>query len=564
MCARETRLRIVYVLLMCAVAVRPLFAQWQTNLGPKGAMLGAPVGSDVERYVRALAITGTIEPIAWGTRPLGADEMSGLLRSATRQEHPWGVALGIAASSRASVGVSGLSSLNSGFPWGANDGPLWQGRGLNVAVGTAAAFRVGPVRGTFAPVAFVAQNASFRLMATRGTDPLQSAFRPTDIDLPQRFGTSTYARLDPGESSIRVVTGPLSSGISTAAVGFGPGETFPAILGSNAGGFPHLFVGTGARGIRIPWVGRITGKYILGSLSESRWSPVTPTDTFVTVSDPIPSRRVGSGLAGSLLPGALPGLELGVTRFFHSPWSRSGGAWSAWAKPFEGILKKGFGNRNPNSFDPTGDPDNQLASFFARWVLPKRGFEVNFEYMREDHAWDLRDYAQEPEQNGVISAAVRVVTHKSADRLGVLTLEFFDGDVSPNAQQRAQGLLYANGTMRQGHTQNGQLLGTAIGPGAVAGSRVAWERFDQKGSVVFALQRLRTRSLGSFNPEGLFLPAPDALPNSHDWVIDASAGISRRLRGRTISGDAGIAYSGVWQFDGSKANIYIRTAIAQF
>jgi Capsule assembly protein Wzi len=546
------------------IAAAPLGAQWQSTLGPRGALLGAPVGSDVERYVRALSIAGVIEPVSWGTRPLGADELSRMLTTSRRDAHPWGPALRDAASARGALGVSGVASVNSGFPWGANDGPLWQGRGVSAAIGTGAAFRIGPLRATFAPVAFIAQNASYRLLPTTGSDPLQSALRPTDIDLPQRFGTSSYARLDPGESSIRLVAGPLSTGISTGAIGFGPGETFPAILGGNAGGFPHVFIGTGARGVRVPWVGRFSGRYILGSLSESRWSPVTPTDTFVNVRDPIPSRRVGSGVAGSFMPSALPGLELGVTRFFHSPWSRSGGAWSAWAKPFEGILKKDFGNRNPNSFDPTGDPDNQLASFFARWVLPRRGVEVNFEYMREDHAWDLRDYAQEPEQNGAISAAIRVVTHRRADRLGLLTLEFFDGDVSPNAQQRAQGLLYFNGTIRQGHTQLGQILGTPIGPGAVAGQRVAWERFDANGSTSFALQRWRTRSLASFNPEGLFLPMSTKLPKSHDWVIDATAGISRRLLGRTISGEAGIAYAGVWQFDGKKTNLYLRTSIAQF
>lgn len=556
--------RLALAALCGVVMTAPLGAQWQSSLGPDGAMLGAPVGSDAERYVRALMITGLVAPAAWGTRALGADELARMLRMADSIRHPWGAALRQAAAKRAGVGISGLASVNSGFPWGANDGPVWQGRGVTGSIGLGASFRFGPLRATLAPVAFVAQNAAFRLMPTTGTDPVQTNFRPSDIDLPQRFGTSSYARLSPGESSVRLSAGPLTLGVSTAAIGFGPGETFPAILGANAGGFPHLFVGTDARGIRVPWLGRFAGRYILGALDESAWSPVTAADTFVTIRDPVPSRRVGSGVAGSFMPHVLPGLELGVSRFFHSPWSRSGGAWSTWDKPFEGLLKKDFGNRNPNSFDPSGDPDNQLASFYARWVLPKRGVEVNFEYMREDHAWDLRDYAQEPEQNGAISAAIRVATHRSADRLAMLTLEFFDADISPNAQQRAQGLLYVNGTIRQGHTQIGQLLGSPIGTGAVAGQRVAWERFTRSGSTTYTLQRWRTRSLRSFNPEGLFLPAQQAIPNSHDWIIDASAGLTRRVGKRTISAEAGLAYAGVWQFDGKNANVYLRTSLAQF
>ena len=62
------------VLWLCGAAA-PLGAQWQSSIGPGGAMLGAPVGSDVERYVRALMIAGVIEPTAWGTRALGADAL---------------------------------------------------------------------------------------------------------------------------------------------------------------------------------------------------------------------------------------------------------------------------------------------------------------------------------------------------------------------------------------------------------------------------------------------------------------------------------------------------------
>ncbi|MES3032828.1 MAG: capsule assembly Wzi family protein [Gemmatimonadota bacterium] len=542
----------------------PLDAQWQAPLGPRGAMLGAPVGSDVERYIRALSIAGIVEPLAWGARPLGPDEAAALLLRADSTRHPWGGTPHSAAAAPLAIGGSALATVNSGFPWGANDGPVWQGRGVTGAVGLAATFRWGPLRGMLAPMAFIAQNASFRLMPTAGADPVMTGLRPTDIDLPQRFGRSSYGQVNAGESSLRLSQGPVTLGVSTQAVGWGVGETFPTILGPNAGGFPHLFAGTSSRGIRIPRIGRVSAQYVLGMLSESRWSPVTPADTFVNVGDAIPSRRVATGLVGSFMPQLLPNLELGISRFYHSPWSRRGAPWSSWSKPLEGVLKEDFGNRNANSYDPTGDPDNQMASIFARWVYPGRGVEANFEYMREDHSWDLRDLAQEPEQNGVISAAVRVVTDQTRERLGLLTLEFFDGDVSQMAQQRPQGLLYFHGTIRQGHTQIGQILGSPIGPGAVAGQRIAYERFDRRGSTSFALQRWRTRSQASFNPEGIFPAMPDRLPKSHDWVIDGTVGITRRVGGRTLSGEAGIAYAGVWQFSSSNANVYLRTSIARF
>ena len=104
----------------------PLAAQWQSNTGPAGAALGAVVGGDVERYVRALAMAGIIKPVAWGARPFGAQDLSDLLRDSTFAEHPWRAALESATGKGASLGGMVFSSFNSGFPWGANDGAMFR------------------------------------------------------------------------------------------------------------------------------------------------------------------------------------------------------------------------------------------------------------------------------------------------------------------------------------------------------------------------------------------------------------------------------------------------------
>jgi hypothetical protein len=208
--------------------------------------------------------------------------------------------------------------------------------------------------------------------------------------------------------------------------------------------------------------------------------------------------------------------------------------------------------------------DNQLASLFARWAFPARGVEANLEVFREDHNWDFRDFAEEPENNSAILASVRAITHRSASRLAVLTFEYFDGDIRPIAQVRAQGYLYSHGYLRQGHTERGQLLGTPIGVGAIAGARVAWERFTSTGSLRFNFQRWRTRALLSQNPEALFL-APDALiPANHDWILDASAALTRLRHGRALTLEGGLAWAGVFNFGDSRTNLYSRASVGFF
>lgn len=559
--------RLIRAPLRCMSAVfllvsAPLVAQWQSAVGPEGAALGAPIGSDMERYLRALSISGAIRPVIWGARDLSVEDVVGILASESAS-HPWQARLRRSLDRRLALGASAMSSYNTGFPWGQNDGPVWQGRGATGALGGAATLRIGPLGLTAAPLVFAAQNAEFPLMPTSGFDSVQTGIYAYDIDLPQRFGVRRYARGNAGESSLRLTLSGIALGVSTEAEGWGVGEAFPSILGANAGGFPHVYVGTHSRGVRIPSIGRFGVRYLVGVMSQSAWSPVTGADTFASIEFP-GRRRATVGVVGSWMPAFASNLEVGVSRFYHSPWRGDKRTWNAWSKPFEGVLKAGFGDRGEVSFDPTGDLDNQLASLYSRWAFPSRGAELAFEYFREDHNYDNRDLAGEPEQNGATSASLRVLTDRSASKLSMLTLEYFSGDVRPIAQQRAQGLLYFHGTLRQGHTERGQLLGSPIGAGAVDGQRASWERFQPAGSVRVMLQRLRTRSRPSTDPERLFREVNRNFGMAHDWVIDGSLALSRLTRFGNLGAEFGLAYSGVFQLEESRTNLYLRLSAARF
>ena len=553
---------------LCAVAhasAVKVHAQWQSNTGPAGAALGAVVGGDVERYVRALALAGLVKPVAWGARTLRADDLRELIDHDSAGRHPWRSAMRTALAQRATLGSQIFAGANSGFAWGSNDGAMWQGRGVNLAFGGAAAFHTSRFSATFAPVAFVAQNASFPTLRppVATAPPYADALFPTIVDLPQRMGTRAYARIDPGESTVRVRGLGLETGVSTASEGWGTGEAFPAIFGANAGGFPHLFLGTTGRGVRVPMAGRLSGRYILGMLQQSAFSTVEGSETFIDQNQP-GTTRIGVGLTVSFVPALLPNLELGASRFYHSPYLTGPRRWDAWSKPFEGIFKNGFSGRNGGPDDIGGDADNQLASFFARWAFPARGVEATLEVLREDHNWDSRDFAEEPENNSAILASFRATTERSASRLALLTFEYFDGDIRPIAQVRAQGYLYSHGYLRQGHTQRGQLLGSPIGAGAIAGQRIAWERFTSTGSTRVNFQRWRTRSVFTTNPEALFLAPDTRISNDHDWILDASVASTRYRTRHALTVEGGIAWAGVFNFAGSRTNLYSRVSLGLF
>jgi hypothetical protein len=544
--------RAIPALVTCvALAPAALAAQWQGATGPRSAALGAAAGSDVERYLRALVTAGVIRDVPWHARPFTARDVEALLARAGDTGHPWAASL---RTPRAALGTAALVTGNSGFPRGDNDGPLWQGRGVNAALGLAATARVGPITATLAPVGFVAQNLDYPLIPS-GVEGVGHSPYPNSIDLPQRFGRRAYARVVGGESSVQIETDWLMAGLGTRTEAWGPIDHYPAVLGHNAGGFPHLFVGTPAAGLRIPVLGRVTGRYLLGPLSQSRWSSVTGPDSFA-VAGPTGTRRLAVGLAASWMPAFLPGLEVGASRFYHSPWRGPANRWDAWSKPFEGLLKAGFGDRGEVATDPTGDLANQLASLSARWVLPTRGVELSFEYMREDNSYDLRDLAQEPEQNSAIAASIRVATHRDAQRLGILTLEYFDGDVRAVGQQRPQGLLYVHIPLAQGHTLDGQLLGAPIGAGLIMGQRATWERFADGRRLEVTLERTQPRPWLTEDGQGLYVRTLSRLPRYGDWVLEGRVVSSRRLRSsRWLTFEVGFAYAGLWAHDAPRVNL---------
>jgi len=266
----------------------------------------------------------------------------------------------------------------------------------------------------------------------------------------------------------------------------------------------------------------------------------------------------------SVVPALFPSIELGANRFYHSPFVSGSDRWAAWSRPLDAVFKEDIRGRSSDG-DPNGDADNQLASIFARWTYPKRGLEASMEFLREDHNLDSRDLAQQPENNSAALVSLRAVLSRSAATMSVLSLEYFNGDVSPIAQVRAQGFLYEHSFLRQGHSQRGQLLGAPLGIGAIAGSRVAWERFRPTGSTRFLVQRWRTRSAPTTDFEFLSRPPNAPVSNSHDWVLDGNMSVSRfGARGSTRSIEAGLAWAGRWQLDGSKTNLYARASWSLF
>ena len=449
-------------------------------------------GGELEDYLRALQLVGVVQLYPWSIRSFSQRELDRLLPGDA--QHPWSQRYDLVAHATDGLWTELVRPtltlrFNSAFPYGSNDGPVWAGKGITMALQAGFALRSGPVSLTIAPLVFRAENSSFPLMANGETGRLVYAdgLYPEAIDRPQRFGDQPYTTIDLGQTTFRLDVGPVAAGVSTASQYWGPAAEYPAILGNNAAGFPHAFLGT-SRPIDC-WLFRLHGRLVYGRLSQSAYSVETTTGGV----------RFMSGLVGVVTPRGVPGLEFGFSRFIHSDWPEDGPILSDLLVPL----------RSRNRLNQVGlVKDNQLASAFARWVFPHAGVEVYGEYGREDYNAGLRDFIEEPDHIGgyTLGFGLRKAFRPSDTGLLVVSAEVQNQQLPRTAVEIGQSPVYTHSsTQRQGHTQRGQILASDLGPGG-SGATLAVDRYHPRGRWSVRWTRVLRRDRGDFFATGRIDP----------------------------------------------------------
>ena len=545
------RLLVAAVISLLLASTHPLGAQ-QSRL----TMLDFSTGSEMEDYLRVMQIAGKVPLYPWSIRGFSRREITRL--ATADSSGPWKLRDRF-ATTPITVGPVRLGAIiNSAFPYGANDGAVWAGRGLTSVISGGGAAGLGPVSIAVDPVAFRANNTAFDLLANGKTGP--QAFNHggafTDaVDYPQRFGNTAYSRADPGNSSVRFDSRLVTFGVSTANEWIGPATEYPFLLGNNAPGFPHIFLGTGEP-LNI-WIARIHARLMWGKLYQSDYSPVTGPAQFSfdtargIVINGGTMRLMASGEL-VVLPRGLPGLEAGLGRFFHVPNTPDEPNGSFWKKPFRVLFQK-----NEVAQGDLGGFDNQLASLFFRWVFPHSGLEVFGERGFEDQLYDLRDLFLDLDHEREYMLGIQKTLRTSGSSIDVLRMELVNYQEPGLARDRVEGGIYVHSTLRQGHTNRGQLLGASAGAGWAAASTIAWTRYVSSGRTTFSLRRIVRDQRGDFQTTGVYDP------RTSDVII--AAGAERMRQGRRI--DIGVSVQAMRDFnrnfasDVSNLNLQLTTKL---
>lgn len=462
-------------------------------------MLDFTAGSEYEDYLRVLQIAGKVPLYPWSIRSFSRREIERL--ALADSTGPWKLRDRF-SSSRFSAGPLRLgSTFNSAYPYGANDGPLWAGRGLTVAASGGVSGHIGLLSFAIDPMAFSAMNRPFELLPNgqTGVHAFNHGTFSGAVDLPQRFGDKAYSRFDPGNSYVRLDSRFISLGMSTANEWIGPATEYPFLLSNNAPGFPHLFVETGDP-LNI-WIGHAQARVFWGRLDQSAYSPVTGPAHYESglLTGTV---RLAASLEAVFQPRGIPGLELGAARFFHVPYTVGSPNAAFWKKPIFVFFTK-----NELAAGDTVGAENQLASIFFRWVFPHSGFEVFGERGYEDQMYDIREFVENLDHDREYMLGLQKVLATRADGFDVLRAEMINYQLSTLALIRpGEGAVYLHSPLRQGHTERGQLLGASPGVNAAAASTLAWMRYSRTGRTSFTLRRIVRDQEGNYYLTGVINP----------------------------------------------------------
>lgn len=354
---------------------------------------------------------------------------------------------------------------NSALPYSRNNGGIWGGRGMNVRLTGGVAAKISILRIVLAPEATTSQNDSFparteAVIPSPSIPPNRSKFAypwyangPYSLDMPLRFGNQSRNTLRPGQSSVFADFGPVWFGFATENEWWGPGIDNALIMSNNAPGFPHLQLRS-AHPLATP-VGEVEFRWMVGNLAQSPFFDTTTTN----------NTRSISAAAVTLRTRWVPDLSLGLTRSVVGTSTGWGEIPLRWLEVFHNTGHPNDGAPYDSTLSPGGR--DQIFSLFARWVLPASGAEIYGEWGRLDFPRNLRDFLVQPNRGQAYTLGLQW-TRQAFTPSGLFQLHFENTSLEQSLalRNRFAGVWYTSRRVLQGFTNEGQVLGAAVGPGS--------------------------------------------------------------------------------------------------
>ncbi|WP_305660809.1 capsule assembly Wzi family protein [Daejeonella sp.] len=488
----------------------------------------------LENYLQRKQLIGDLDSsISFTVRPISPFSIEGESGRAADTLLDFGKQLYRSASGKNKILILPFSwqQRYNGHPaYSRNDGAMIPGKGYQSLLSAGFFAKAGPLSVQIRPEYVFAGNGEFREFSSHYGS----------ADLPVRFGQDPYSRLSWGQSSIRLNFDPVSFGLSNENLWWGPGKQNSILMSNTAPGFKHLTLNT-SRPVKTP-VGSIEAQIISGRLEGSGFTVGMPDDW-----------RYLSGMVMSYQPRWVPGLFLGLTRGFQTYHEDMDDSFADYLPLFQAFQKK-----NTNEDAKRRD---QLTSVFARWLLTGSRAELYFEYGKNDHAYNTRDFLMSPEHSRAYTLGMsKLIPYKGRkDEYIQLGIELTHMEQSIDRIVRDAGEWYTHGLVLHGYTNRGEVLGSGIGPG---GNFQSVNAFWVKGLKQIGLQLERYEHNGDlanvygYGPWIDFSAAVVGNWTYKKFILNAKLQAIESVNYQWLSGSYGSANKNVFHVNGEVGVMY--------
>lgn len=361
-------------------------------------------------------------------------------------------------------GPEWFNSYNTAAPYGQNDGALWQGKGYNTSLTAGARLEAYGFEVTVKPQVAFSQNLGFEIMpGVYGSE--YSYFWAGNIDLVQRYGDSPFWTFDWGDTELRWSWNTFTIGFGFQSPWLGPAWLNPMLGSNNSGTYPKFDIGLRRTKVTLPWlgwyIGDIEGRIWCGKLSESDYFDNDSSNDY----------RQLTGFSIAYSPAFLPELTFSINKISIARWD-----------------EKSIKYLNP--FYDTNAVEDQKCSFAVDLLFPAVGFEFYGELGLDDY--NSRGFAN-PFHTAIytigakkeISFFQKFSYFKKFNIRPEIIFEWNNFEMSQDFQLQWHYMgYYSHGLIKQGYTQNGQIIGA--GSGYFGNSQyLALRTYFSKGDITF-------------------------------------------------------------------------------
>ncbi len=308
-----------------------------------------------------------------------------------------------------------------------------------------------------------------------------------------------------GQSSLKYHTSYWDFGVSNENLWWGPGINYSLVLTNNAPGFLHYTINTNKP--LETFLGTIETQFIGGALQNANLPPSENNNPYAaewyTPKDS--NNRYVTGMIFTLNPKWTKNLFIGLSNMAYMYQKDMSGLEDATA--IGNFSKYTQLKKRP-----------ALGSVFLRYALPKDHAEVYVEYGRNDRGATPINVFYDSVATGYVGGIRKLFLLPNSRKFGAILLNLEVVQLKlpqanliwTNTLFAKQSSWYTNSQVRQGYTNEGQILGSYVGPGGSGQTmHLAWVKGFNK--IGMGIERLsHNKDFYYYNYfNGLTYPGPN-------------------------------------------------------